>query len=139
MGLKKLFIVFSFISLTAVCLSGCLEQNNKNSGPVIENVELESNDLVTLAYGKLTLYKEDDVVLRAKVDYRLKNIANRVLNLNVTVEFYDKNDTLVNVSETRWIENLRIGYTEAQVNSAVYDGENVSKVDHAKIVVVERT
>jgi len=120
-----------------VFLSGCQEQKSTEVNENFENIELES-DLVKLAYGNFSIIKDKNVVMRAEVEYLLKNIAGRDIRLKVTVEFYDKEDNLLFRSPYKEID-LPADYEEKLVNTATYDGDFVSEVDHVKIVAEEMT
>jgi len=135
--IKKGCILFILLLFLLVFLSGCQEQKSINVNEDFENIELES-DLVKLVYGNFSIVKDKNVIIRAEVEYLLKNIAGRDVRLNVTVDFYDKENNLLFKSPYKEID-LPKDYEEQIVNTAVYDGDFVSEVEHAKIIVEERT
>ena len=135
--IKKGCILFILLLFLLVFLSGCQEQKSINVNEGFENIELES-DLVKLVYGNFSIVKDKNVIIRAEVEYLLKNIAGRDVRLNVTVDFYDKENNLLFKSPYKEID-LPKDYEEQIVNTAVYDGDFVSEVEHAKIIVEERT
>ena len=134
---KKGCILSVFLLFSLIFLGGCQEQKSTNVNASFDNIELIS-DLVKLAYGNLSIVKDRTVVTRAEVEYLLKNIAGRDVRLKVTVEFYDKENNLLFKSPYKEID-LPVGYEEKLVNTATYDGDFVSEVDHVKIVVEEIT
>lgn len=135
--IKKGCILFILLLFLLVFLSGCQEQKSINVDEGFENIELES-DLVKLVYGNFSIVKDKNVIIRAEVEYLLKNIAGRDVRLNVAVDFYDKENNLLFKSPYKEID-LPKDYEEQIVNTAVYDGDFVSEVEHAKIIVEERT
>jgi len=135
--IKKGCILFILLLFLLVFLSGCQEQKSINVNEDFENIELES-DLVKLVYGNFSIVKDKNVIIRAEVEYLLKNIAGRDVRLNVAVDFYDKENNLLFKSPYKEID-LPKDYEEQIVNTAVYDGDFVSEVEHAKIIVEERT
>ena len=135
--IKKGCILFILLLFLLVFLSGCQEQKSINVDEDFENIELES-DLVKLVYGNFSIVKDKNVIIRAEVEYLLKNIAGRDVRLNVAVDFYDKENNLLFKSPYKEID-LPKDYEEQIVNTAVYDGDFVSEVEHAKIIVEERT
>ena len=135
--IKKGCIISILLLVLLVFLSGCQEQKSINVDEGFENIELES-DLVKLVYGNFSIVKDKNVIIRAEVEYLLKNIAGRDVRLNVAVDFYDKENNLLFKSPYKEID-LPKDYEEQIVNTAVYDGDFVSEVEHAKIIVEERT
>lgn len=132
---KKIMIIIGFIFILIILLCGCQEQTENNQQS-FENIELES-DIVDLAYGKIDFVKNNDEITRVNAEYRLKNIIDRDINVNVSVEFYDENNNLLYTSDNMTIIALRAGDEEDVINTATYDGEFVSQVDHVKIKVSE--
>ena len=134
--IKKGCLIFTTIAL-AVFLTGCLEQSATDADNDSQNVILESN-IVELAYAKLNPVKENNVVKRVEVEYRLKNIVDRRLYLNVYVQFYDDEGNLITTSGVKNI-NLPPNYEESLSNIVSYDGEFTSQVDYARLLIEERT
>jgi len=135
--IKKGCIISILLLVLLVFLSGCQEQKSINVNEDFENIELES-DLVKLVYGNFSIVKDKNVIIRAEVEYLLKNIAGRDVRLNVAVDFYDKENNLLFKSPYKEIDLLK-DYEEQIVNTAVYDGDFVSEVEHVKIIVEEIT
>ena len=70
-----------------------------------------------------------------------QNIANRTISADVTVTFYDKYNTELYVTHKSFYD-YPPGYTDQFVspaNTVIYDGENVTMVDHVSITVREIT
>lgn len=135
--IKKGCIVAILVLISLVFLSGCQDQTSTNVNANFKNIELESN-LVKLVYGNLSIVKDKNNIAKAMVEYLLKNIAGRDVRLNVAVEFYDEENNLLFRSPYKEI-NLLKDYEERLVNTAIYDGDFASEVDHVKIVVEEIT
>jgi hypothetical protein len=134
----KIGIIIIIISIVS---SGCLEQE-KRKDTKFDGVYLESN-VVELAYAfldfhtKYNIEKEKNIVEKVEVKYRFHNIAGRDININVTVNFYDTNNTLLDSKYQKSINNLFKDYTETMLNTVAYDGKKVTKVDHVKIIALE--
>lgn len=140
MDAKNVLIGFTII-LLIVGLSGCEEQG-VTTEKEFENVYLDS-DIVEFAYANLSFVEKreinDDlepvmVVKQADVKYLFENIAGRDIVVNVTVEFYDQNDTLVHSAKPVPSKNsLPEGYRESDFNTASYNGKNVGKISYVRI------
>lgn len=136
--MKKSLFIFGIITIfSIVALSGCQEEGTQNTN-TLENIELDS-EVVEIAYANFTKNMQDNKIVSVSVEYLFKNIVERDLSINVTVEFYDKDDSLLYTGGPKNI-NLPKGWTEQGIgpaNSISYDGEDASEADHVKIIVEE--
>jgi len=143
---KYFFIVVVIMILVIVVFSGCQEQEAVTTNRNSKNIFLESS-VVELAYSSLDIktkydYDEDyeeiiEIISGVDVHYRFRNIAGRDINVGVTVEFYDKNNNLLEAIKGQNIHNLFKDAVERSTNTVSYGGEKVSEFDHATIIVVE--
>jgi len=138
--MKKGCIIFVGIVLfLSIFLAGC-EEKATNVEDGFENIEFESN-VTKLVYCKLNFVTDNNVIIRAEVEYLLKNIVDRVLNLRIIAEFYDDDNNLLYISEPHTLENMPIGYQESEIlasNIIKYNGDFAGIVDYVKLVVNER-
>lgn len=138
---KDLLILGFVISTVLVAFSGCQEQG-VTTDENFEGIYLESN-VVELAYATLefhTIYDfeyEKDIIEKVDVKYLFHNIAGRDININVTVNFYDTDNNLLELLVGQKTSNLFKDYTESMVNIISYSGERVTEVDHVKIIAIE--
>jgi len=139
MNLKKLGAI-SLIFLLIGVFSGCQEQEAADIDTIPANIQLDS-ELVKLVNGSIKYITDGPRVLRTEVEYLFKNIAGKILSIEVTAEFYDKNDMLLYTGGPKYIENMPIDYIETEVfppNTITYTGIDAGNVDHVKIIVIER-
>jgi len=90
-----------------------------------------------LKESNLIFHKDDNKIIRVEVNYLFRNLLNEQVELEITVEFYDKNDNLLHTGGPKYID-LPPLYSEANIlpaNSIDYLGENVELVDYVEIVV----
>ena len=136
--MKKSLLIFGIVAMfSIVALSGCQEENTQNTNN-LENVELDS-EVVELAYANFTKNSQDGEIVSVNIEYLFKNIVERDLNINITAEFYDKDNDLLYTGGPKSIY-LPQGWTEQGVgpaNSISYDGEDASEVDYVKIIAEE--
>ena len=138
---KDLLILGFVISTVLVAFSGCQEQG-VTTDENFEGIYLESN-VVELAYATLEFHTtydfehEEDIIEKVDVKYLFHNIAGRDININVTVKFYDKDNNLLELIVGQKTSNLFKDYTESMVNIISYSGEQVTEVDHVKIIAIE--
>ena len=100
-----LFIVgISAIVLINV-LSGCQEQQLEPAR--FKDIALEST-VVELVNASLDFsYNDTNMIIKVDVQYLFHNIAGRTIDdLKITVEFLDKNGTLVAIGGPKYIHNL---------------------------------
>ena len=141
----KNLLIGLIVILLIIGLSGCEEQGVTTENN-FENVFLDS-DIVKLAYANLSFVEKreinDDlepvmVKKQANLEYLFENIAGRDIEFNVTVEFYDVNDSLIkSVTPVPHKINLLKGHTESitMKNEATYSGNNVKDISYARILV----
>ena len=142
--MKKDLFILGFVIITllvAVAFSGCQEQG-VTTDENFEGIYLESN-VVELAYGTLEFHTtydfeyEKDIVEKVDVKYLFHNIAGRDIDINVTVNLYDKDNNLLESLVGQKTSNLFKDYTEGMVNVISYSGERVTEIDHVKIFAIE--
>jgi len=140
--MKRSICVMGFVIIAlSIAFSGCQEDNN-NSDKKYEGVYLES-DVVELAYANLEFItkfnpeSERDIVETVELEYRFHNIAGRDININVTVKYYNKDDTLLETIAGKQTNNLFKDYTEKMINNITYNGDKVTQVDHVIIIAEE--
>lgn len=128
------------IVISVVFLSGCEQKGTEVERPKL--ITLDSK-VVTLVYSSLNFSKDGSgKVIRADVEYLFKNIANKVITIEVFAKFYDKNNNLLATGGPKEIGPLPVGYTEQNIlgaNTISYSGEDAFKVDHVTLVVKEKT
>ena len=145
---KKLMIIFIGNILLTTILTGCQENTGVTTKQNSEkNVFLESN-VVELANSYLKFYtkydydKEADVIVKVEAQYTFLNIVKRnITQLNVIVEFYDKDDNILGIKNGPTIYNIfydpEFDYVERMPNTVTYSDVNVAEVDHVKIIATE--
>ncbi len=133
---KSLFVVVTIILLTISSLIGCFDSGVKTDKTY--NVTLESAVVEFYNYS-LKFIKDDNVVVKAQVEYLFINIAPRNIRIHITAEFYDVNNNLLGVGGPKTIELLE-GYTEKGIfpaNIITYEDEDAENVDHVLIKAIE--
>ncbi len=138
---KSLFMIGFVICIALVAFSGCQEQG-VTTDENFEGIYLESS-VVELAYATLELHTiydfeyEEDIIEKVDVKYLFHNIANRDVDITVTVNFYDKDNNLLESATQQKTSNLFKDYTESMANIVSYSGERVTEADHVKIIAIE--
>jgi hypothetical protein len=145
---KKILIITSII-IVIIILSGCQEQKAVTAGEKSGQIKLRSS-VVELYESSYTInnksIKDDytneiyEIIESIEVKYLFKNIAGKPININVSAEFYDKNDKLVDKVGPREI-NLPENHTEKVYtlqNSIIYSGSNVADVQYVLLIVEEK-
>jgi len=141
---KKVFVIGFGLILIISALSGCQDQDNQIEAITFEGITLVSNvvELVNASLDFHTHYEGGyEIIDSIDVQYLFHNIAGRDITVTVTVEFYDENDNLLEIGGPKHIRLLE-NYTEHGVmgaNIISYDGEEVYRVDHVRIVAVEQS
>ena len=115
-----------------VALCGC------QAGQVNSNkyADVFQSDVVTLVNYTLNLQKDkSNHVVEAAVDGKVQNLLNKMININITVDFYDKNNNLLGM---RMYEIFGLRNKSAPGSSTtfsvIYDEmPNVAFVDHIKM------
>jgi len=134
---RHICIAFIITVMIIVGFSGCQENNPNNNS--FEGIKLVSN-IVELVHSSKEIIKDNNEIIRVDVEYLFHNIAGRDINFNVYVEFYDKDNNLLNTSSQKEF-SIPDGYTETTVlpaNIISYDGDVVNKVDHVIIKTIEK-
>ena len=136
---KKLWFMFVVTILIIIIISGCFEKNEEANDQGFEGITLES-DIAELVYATKEFIKNDDgETIRVEVRFRFRNIAGRDIDFNVTAEFYDEDNNLLETSPKKWFILLE-GYTEVGIGPAniiSYEGEDLTEVDHVILRTVE--
>jgi hypothetical protein len=146
---KKILIIISIIMSTIMILCGCTDQKALTAGEESGQLKLKSNSVVELHRSSFNIntklaydrYTDEtyEIIENIEVNYLFKNIAGRQIHIKVSAEFYDKNDRLVGIEESGFI-NLPEDYTEKAYtpqNSIIYSGSNVADVQYALLIVEE--
>ena len=121
--------------MLALVFSGCFEPEATTTSKSFDNVSLDSK-VVGLIFAELNKNEENGRILSVELEYRFKNLRNRYINVEVTVEFYDNDMELLGASETYKI-GLRQGWEEQLSNFVTYSEYNAYKVDSVKIIAKE--
>ena len=136
---EKLVISVVFAVLIVLVLSGCQEQTGASTG--FDGVRLVSS-VVEFANASLNVFKDkNDNVYKVEVKYLFHNIAGKDLTVKVTASFYDVDENLIGSGGPKNIRLLE-DYTEQSfglANSIVYESDNVERIDHVVLYVVEDT
>jgi len=136
---KIMFLLVVLIYTTTTCLSGCLESESTTTNEK-KRVTLESS-VVALKDSDLIFHKDRNKIVRVEAKYLFRNLVNDIVNLVVTVEFYDINNNLLATGGPKYINLLPL-YSEQDylgANSIEYSEENAELVDHVVIVAEETT
>jgi len=138
--MKKInWILVCVVILFVGFLSGCQEPSTTTENNISNKIDLES-DVVELAYANINQHIEGTKTVQVDVEYLFKNVADRIISIEITAEFYDENNNLIYTGGPKYMTNLPVGYVETNilpVNIMSYSGEDAYKVDHIKIVVEE--
>jgi hypothetical protein len=136
--MKKIMLLLLVTLIITLLFGGCQEQQSTTIS--IDSVTLES-DIVEFAFINLTTEKnKSGLVERLTVQWLFHNIADRVIDANIIVEFYDANDNVIHSDSSKAIMLMPPDYTEqflSPSNMVSYDGEDASLVDHIIIHVIE--
>jgi hypothetical protein len=134
---NKIWIIIVAIILIVSISIGCFEQ--ATTVDKSDNIFFES-EVVKLYNYSLNFIEDEEEIIRVEVQYLFINIVPRDVVIQVTAEFYDKDDNLLGTGPRREIELLR-GYREQGISPAniiPYDNEeNVAKVEYVKLTAVE--
>jgi uncharacterized protein YnzC (UPF0291/DUF896 family) len=148
---KKLWLLCIIILLIVTAFSGCQEQKALTAGEKSGQVKLRSSvvELYKSSFNINTISIKDnstneiyEKIENIEVKYLLKNIAGKPIQIEVSAEFYDKNDRLVGLGEEpRPSINLPKDYAEkvyTPQNSIIYAGSNVADVQYVVLIVEEK-
>jgi hypothetical protein len=140
----KLFCKLTVLIFFLVTLCGCFNQTTPKNK--FEGIQIESS-VVELAAASLDkqdlMWRYPDegdpyqVPRKIAVHYLLRNIVDRTINVAVTLQFLDKNNSIVATVEGTPIYNFFEGKTEEMKNTVYYNKVGVEDVTHVKIIAVE--
>jgi len=131
---KQIALIFFLIIILTVVISGCQETKSVKSEEK-KKVFLESS-IVALKESELIFNKDGNKIVSAEAKYLFRNLLNEQVNLEIWVEFYDKNDNLLFTGGPKNINLLPL-YTEQNflgANSIEYSGDKAELVDHVVII-----
>jgi hypothetical protein len=137
---KIVFLVSVVVILVSAILSGCQETNSVKTQKIPQNVFLDSTivEIVNATFEKQM--NKSGGIAAVVVGWMLHNIAGKMINAKIDVEFYDKNNNLL-YNESRFISYMPAGYTERSfspgANRVIYDKAGAAFVDHVVISVTE--
>jgi uncharacterized protein YcfL len=135
---KQLILIICLILLLTTFLNGCQETESIKTNDE-QKIFFESS-VVELKESDIIFHKDDDKIVRVEVNYLFRNLLNEQVELEITVEFYDKNDNLLHTGGPKYIELIPL-WSEVTIlpaNSIDYkDDENVEFVDYV-VIVAER-
>ena len=132
---KILNLVFFMSILVTIFLTGC----NESESTTVDspNKVVFNSELVELVDSELIFNKIRNVVKNVDLKYRFRNLLNEKIDLNVFVEFFDKDGNIISKEGTKEI-SLLPNYTEQSyggANTISYNGVGVSDVDYARVLV----
>ena len=136
MNINFFFKVIFLLFLISI-LSGCLNESVKVKND-FEGISFKS-DAVELVYAKKIERVDNNKILGIDVKFLFKNPNDRYINLDVYVEFYDKEDHLITKEGPHTI-GIRPNYEEKLTegaNTISYNGEHASLIDHVIIIAEE--
>ncbi|HID26193.1 MAG TPA: hypothetical protein EYP23_07035 [Thermoplasmata archaeon] len=136
---RKLILLLTCI-LVPLLLCGCEEKTAGGQNNLSDKIFFTPSDIFNLVNGTLSFTtNKSGSIVKAEVTMRFQNIADRRVSVNVSVVFYDENNTELYVG-CREFYDYPPGYTDQSIlpaNVVTYDGENASRVDHVVISVRE--
>ncbi len=135
---KQLILIICLILIITTFLNGCQETESIKTNDE-KKIFFESN-VVELKESDIIFHKDEDKIVSVEVNYLFKNLLNEQVELEITVEFYDKNDNLLYTGGPKYIELIPL-WSEVNIlpaNSIDYkEEEYVEFVDHV-VIVAER-
>jgi len=138
---RNLLAIFIIIVFITTVISGCFENNENIDIPVFKGITLEST-IVELVYASKEFIEDDSGnICRIEVQFLVRNIAGRKISFNITAEFYDKDNNLLNTSyPPKEYIDIPTGWVESQTpfNTISYEGDDLIEVDHVIIKAIER-
>ena len=143
---RNLWLLCSIILFTVTAFSGCQEQKALTAGEKSGQIKLQSSvvELYKSQFNINTKSIKDnltdeiyEIIENIEVKYLFKNIAGKLIHIEVSAEFYDKNDKLVGLGDSILDIYLLKDYTEKVSNSIIYDGSNVADVQYVLLIVEE--
>jgi uncharacterized protein YcfL len=137
---KQVICVTVLVILACLACSGCQQTNSTTTKLSSQNVFLDSTVVKFANVSLDKTSKKAGGVDSVKVSWLFKNIAGRMINISIDVQFLDKNNVLL-YNETRWLRYMPKDYAEQAVsptaNSVSFSGEKATLVDHVVISVQE--
>jgi len=141
---RELIFISLIILIATISISGC--QQKRETKIKAGNVFFDGGGVFQLIEGKLDLIENKGKIVKARVIMRFKNIANRTVSANVSVEFFDSSNVSI-YKTSRTFLNYPPGYMDSPIteddlnkpiaNVVTYTGENVENIDHVVIRVQE--
>ena len=133
-------IILAACLIVALLLCGCNEKPTGEQNSLSDKIIFMPSDVFKLIHKSLTFTrdKKSGEIVQVTVVMQFQNIADRYVNANVSVVFYDSNNTELYVGYREF--SFKAGWTDTSItpaNIVTYDGENVTKVDHVVITVHE--
>ena len=128
-------IIFLLVSFFA----GCEESESVKLDELSGDIKIDSN-IVELVKSELNKVTEGDKVLRVEAKFLFKNIADRIININIKAEFFDENDNLIYTGGPNKIESMPKDWSDTDyspMNIITYDGIEAINVDHVRLTVWE--
>ncbi|MEF8847771.1 MAG: hypothetical protein V5A68_01400 [Candidatus Thermoplasmatota archaeon] len=135
---KKIIVVTIVIILVSICFSGCVSTSEHNKNDNIE-VYLESE---VLEFNYIDIEKNKNIngeLVNVTVKWLFHNLVNRVINVSISIDFYDSNKNLL-LHKDRELNLLPGNYTEQVIcpaNTLVIQGKMASKIDYIVFKAVE--
>jgi hypothetical protein len=104
-----------------------------------QNVLLDSTvvEFANVSYEENT--KKSGEIESVTVGWLFHNIAGKMINIKINVQFYNKDDILL-YNQTKTLNNMPVGYTEQSyqlANKVTYEGAGAAFVDHVVISATE--
>lgn len=132
----KIFIL-CFITIGILVLSGCQEDISSTIS-IPDKVFLESD---VVEFANVTFQKiknREGVVVEAKLEWLLHNIAGRTIDIGIDILIFDADDIII-YSDSKLITEMPADWTEhySPFNSIRLTGEEAKRADYVIIQAVE--
>lgn len=136
---KSILISIAFVICIFSALSGCQDTNSVKTQERPQNVYLDSTivEFANVSYEE-NMNKSGGIE-SVTVGWLFHNIAGKMINVKIDVQFYNKNDILL-YNQTKTLNNMLADYTEQSyqlANKVSYQGPGAAFVDHVVIKVTE--
>ena len=142
--MKKRFLALLSILSILLLFSGCQEKVEEISSS--QNIVFDGGDIFELVEGRIDLTKRGGKIVEARVVMRFRNIAEKIVNANVSIEFYGKDNELIYKTYRKFL-GYPPGYQDPPLskedldkpiaNVVRYSGEDVDKISYVAIKVSE--
>jgi hypothetical protein len=136
---KKRYTLLSLCIILIFLCIGCTEKQEDEL--TFDNITLESNVVELINASMNYKYDKTETITRVEVIYLFKNIADYIIEkLNITVQFFDKNNNLIATAGPKYIRNLPVNYVETSImeaNKIIYEGPKSNLIDHCKIIAID--